>query len=75
VDLFWYLVAPIAIIIAAVTLVDIFRRHGGGWATAGWVLLVVILPFVGSLIYWVTRKASPQEVEAAYRSDRDLHRG
>ena len=31
---------------------DIFRRHDiSGWGKAGWVLLVVVIPFLGVLIY------------------------
>ena len=35
---------------------DIFRREDlTGWAKAGWALLIVILPFVGILIYLAAR--------------------
>ena len=37
---------------------DIFRRHDlSGVAKAGWVLLIVVLPFIGALIYLVARPA------------------
>ena len=37
---------------------DIFRRGDlSGWAKAGWVALVVILPFLGILIYLAARPA------------------
>jgi uncharacterized membrane protein YcjF (UPF0283 family) len=37
---------------------DIFRRHDlSGWAKAGWVALIVILPFLGALVYMVARPA------------------
>jgi uncharacterized membrane protein len=40
---------------------DIFRRHDiHGGAKAGWILLIVILPFLGALIYIIAR---PQMVE------------
>jgi hypothetical protein len=74
VQLFWFLIAPIVILVAAFTLIDVFKYHRGGWATAGWVVLVVVLPLVGSVIYWVTRRATPPEVEAAYLADRELRR-
>ena len=32
--------------------IDIFRRHDiGGWGKAGWVVFVIVLPFLGVLIY------------------------
>jgi hypothetical protein len=35
---------------------DIFRRRDlGGWAKAGWILLIVVLPFLGCLIYVIAR--------------------
>jgi len=35
---------------------DIFRRDDiGGGAKAGWILLIVILPFLGILIYVIAR--------------------
>jgi Phospholipase_D-nuclease N-terminal len=35
---------------------DIFRRDDlSGWAKAGWTLLIVVLPFLGILIYLIAR--------------------
>jgi uncharacterized membrane protein YhaH (DUF805 family) len=40
---FWTVVSVLA---------DVFRRHDiSGWGKAGWVLLVVAVPFLGVLIY------------------------
>jgi type VI protein secretion system component VasK len=44
---FWMFIAIFA---------DIFRRDDiSGWAKAGWILLIVILPFLGILIYVIAR--------------------
>jgi hypothetical protein len=41
---------------------DIFRRRDlSGWAKAGWVVVVVILPYVGVLIYLITQGRSMGE--------------
>jgi len=33
---------------------DLFRRHDiGGWGKAGWTVFVIILPFLGVLIYLI----------------------
>lgn len=41
---------------------DIFRsRDIGGWAKAGWFLLVLLLPLVGVLIYLIARGHSMHE--------------
>jgi hypothetical protein len=40
---FWVLIAAIA---------DIFRRHDiGGWSKAFWLIFVIVLPFLGVLVY------------------------
>src|SRR6185436_9046821 len=41
--------------IVVTVLIDIFRRHDiGGVAKAGWVIFVVILPWLGVLIYLIS---------------------
>ena len=33
---------------------DLFRRHDcSGWAKAGWIIFVIVLPFLGVLIYLI----------------------
>jgi hypothetical protein len=49
---FWFMLIWIFISIFA----DIFRRHDlSGLAKAGWIIVIVILPFIGALIYIVMR--------------------
>ncbi|GAA3377291.1 SHOCT domain-containing protein [Streptomyces sannanensis] len=37
-------------------IIDIFRDHQlSGWGKAGWLILVVILPFLGVLVYVIAR--------------------
>jgi len=44
---------------------DIFRRNDiGGWAKAGWIFLLFVLPFIGALIYMIARpKMTEQDKE------------
>ncbi|WP_431797247.1 PLDc N-terminal domain-containing protein [Microbacterium kunmingense] len=45
-------------------LIDVFRDHTvNGWGKAGWVILLVLLPFLGALIYLITRGRSMAERE------------
>jgi len=45
---------------------DIFRSHDmGGWAKALWVIFIIILPFLGVLIYLIARGGSMHERAAA----------
>jgi len=33
---------------------DLFRRHDcSGWAKAGWIIFVIVLPFLGVLVYLI----------------------
>jgi hypothetical protein len=35
---------------------DIFRRNDlSGWAKAGWIVLIFVVPFLGALIYLIAR--------------------
>ena len=44
---------------------DIFRSHDlGGWGKALWSLFIVLIPFVGVLIYLIARGGSMQERSA-----------
>jgi predicted PurR-regulated permease PerM len=38
--------------VAITVFIDLFRRHDmSGWAKAAWIVLIVILPWIGVLIY------------------------
>ena len=42
--------------IAVTVVIDIFRSHDlSGWAKAGWLVLIVLLPLLGVLIYVIAR--------------------
>ena len=41
---------------------DVFRRHDlSGWGKAGWTLLVIVLPFLGVLIYLIAQHDGMRE--------------
>ena len=42
--------------------IDLFRRHDiGGWAKAGWVVFVIVLPFLGVLVYLIAQDNGMRE--------------
>ena len=50
---FWILITVIS---------DLFRDHEvSGWAKAGWVLVLLIMPFLGTLIYLIARGGGMRE--------------
>jgi hypothetical protein len=57
----WAVLGTAAVIVAVFTLVDLFRRHLDRRHTLAWLLIVVLLPLAGSVLYWVLRRqeASP----------------
>ena len=58
---FWFMLIWIFIGVFA----DLFRRNDlSGWAKAGWLVLIFILPFLGILIYLIARpKMTAQDKE------------
>ena len=67
----WVTLAILVFIVWVLSLVDIFRRHLGTQRTIAWVLLVIILPIVGSVVYWVLRKPEPGEAQRIADAQRD----
>ncbi|MFJ8429783.1 SHOCT domain-containing protein [Kitasatospora sp. NPDC094019] len=56
---------------------DIFRSHDmSGWAKAGWMILVILLPLIGVLVYVIVRGkgmgerdvAQAQKADAAFKA-------
>jgi Short C-terminal domain/Phospholipase_D-nuclease N-terminal len=65
-DVFWSMIIfffwVIWIWIVITVLIDIFRRDDiGGWAKAAWVIFVVILPWLGVLIYLIVESDGMRE--------------
>ncbi len=58
--IFFAWVAWIWIVITV--LVDVFRRDDiGGWGKAGWVVFVIVVPFLGVLIYLIAQHDGMRE--------------
>ena len=69
---FWFMAIWIFIAVFA----DIFRRNDlSGLAKAGWIVLIFVIPFVGALIYIISRpKMTAQDVQMMARADAALYR-
>jgi hypothetical protein len=74
VSLFWTLIVICVVIIWVITLIDLFRRHLGAGPTAGWLIIVILLPFVGAVAYWIVRKPSSEEVQHSMQVQADIQR-
>jgi hypothetical protein len=58
-EVFWTIVVFFAwlawLLILFRVIVDLFRRHDiSGWGKAGWIVFVIVLPFLGVLIYLIS---------------------
>jgi hypothetical protein len=61
-SLLWFFLFFLWIYILIVVFSDIFRSDDlSGWGKAGWVIFVVILPWLGVLIYLIARGKKMQE--------------
>jgi uncharacterized protein (DUF58 family) len=66
------LLGLILLVIWVLTIVDIVRSHLGAAKTAAWILIVLILPFIGSLLYWFLRKPPADEVTRQVDNERAM---
>ena len=65
-EVFWTIVVFFAwvawIWIVITVFVDIFRRHDiSGWGKAGWVVFVIVVPFLGVLVYLIAQHDGMRE--------------
>jgi hypothetical protein len=61
----WVFILIPLLVIWALGIVDIVRRELSPAHTAGWILLVVLLPLVGTLVYFLLRKPTEEQVRRA----------
>ena len=58
--------------IAITVIIDVFRSHDlSGWGKAGWLLLIVIFPLFGVLIYLIARGSDMHQRAARAASEQD----
>jgi hypothetical protein len=73
-DVFWTIVVFFCWVIwfwlVITVFADLFRRHDiGGWGKAAWVIFVIVIPFLGVLVYLIAqhdgmRERSVKQAEA-----------
>ncbi|MBW9092319.1 SHOCT domain-containing protein [Microbacterium jejuense] len=76
----WIYLVIVCIWIFIWIFIDIFRDHTlNGWAKALWIILLVVLPFLGAIIYLIARggsmaKRQAQDAQAAAQANADYIR-
>lgn len=76
-EIFWFMLLVAWIWLLIVVISDIFRDHTlSGWAKGLWCLFVILLPWLGVLVYLIARGGSMHEraVADAKRSDQEFRR-
>jgi hypothetical protein len=77
VSIFWFMLLFTWIWLLMMIFGDLFRDHElSGWAKAAWVFFLLVMPWLGVLIYFVARGRSMNERarEQAARNERELRR-
>jgi hypothetical protein len=70
-DVLWTMIIFFAwviwIWIAITVLVDVFRRHDiSGWGKAAWTVFIIVLPFLGVLVYLIAQHEGMRERSAKH---------
>jgi len=71
-SMLWFFLFFLFIWLLITVFADIFRSHDmNGWAKAAWVIFIILLPFLGILVYLIARghKMSEHAMEAAAAQD------
>ena len=68
----WVFILIPLLVVWTIGLVDIFRRDLPWGRKAGWMLVVVLLPVVGTITYFLFRKPTEAEIKQAQQARADL---
>ena len=63
--LVWIIIVVPLVIIWVLGIVDIFQSHRSRSTTAAWLIIVILLPVIGSITYWIVRKPTEKEIMRA----------
>jgi phospholipase D-like protein len=58
----WVFILVPLIVVWAIAVVDIFRRPLSLMATATWIVVVLVFPFIGTLVYFIFRRPTQEEI-------------
>jgi hypothetical protein len=68
----WIFILVPLIVIWAIGVVDILRRDFGPGTKAAWIIIVLVLPVIGTVLYWVLRKPTDEEIRESYAASQEL---
>jgi cytochrome bd-type quinol oxidase subunit 2 len=62
---FWVALSIALLVVWVFTVVDLFSRHLDRRHTLAWLLIIILLPFAGALLYWVLRRREAVGADSA----------
>ena len=68
----WIFIIVPLIVVWAIGIVDILRRPLGRGTKAAWIIIVLVLPVIGTILYWVLRKPTDEEIRQGYAASQAL---
>jgi Phospholipase_D-nuclease N-terminal len=69
----WVFILLPLIVVWAIGLVDIVRRPLSRRATAAWIVIVLVFPLIGTLVYFLLRKPTQEELQLQRAAGADPH--
>jgi uncharacterized membrane protein YqjE len=72
--LFAMMIAVPVVILWIAAVVDVFRHGDSGLKIAALLVLILVVPILGPLLYFVFRRPEPASAEAAYMAENDRRR-
>jgi Short C-terminal domain/Phospholipase_D-nuclease N-terminal len=73
--MFWLFIWILWIFLLIRIITDIFRSHDlSGWGKAGWLIFVILLPFLGVFVYLIARghHMTEHEISDVQRQDQEF---
>lgn len=68
----WFFLLVLWVFLLVRVIIDIFRSQDmGGWAKAAWLVFVVVLPFLGVLVYLVARGGTMTQREVGQAREQE----
>ena len=64
------MIVVLLLVLWAVSIYDIVRHRLGRKRTVAWILIVVILPVIGTIFYWAMRPPDPGDARHTYDAER-----
>jgi hypothetical protein len=71
-SVFIVLVATPFILLWGCALWDLIKSHHSGWAIVGWMIVILVIPIIGPMIYFALRKPTQHDVDEQYLAQRAL---